>query len=156
MPPLVPLVGTTLDSWLPSFWRLGSLEQPSVWLRPHKGEQIPHLRRRLGRGRLLLYFAIRSEARRIRHPDRSFRKQKTSLHLHLHCLTRVVQGEPRKQREQSQVHLNYAESRSRSTNVSAESWLVRALLSALTPFPFGRGGGRLHSRRRIFFAEAKV
>ena len=26
--------------------RLGSLEQPSIWLRPHKGERIPHSRRR--------------------------------------------------------------------------------------------------------------
>ena len=35
--------------------RLGSFEQPSIWLRPHKGEQIPHLRRRsLGVG-LSLY-----------------------------------------------------------------------------------------------------
>ena len=69
---------------------------------------------------------------------------------------RVVQGEPRKQREQSQVHLNYAESRSRSTNVSAESWLVRTLLSALTPFPFGRGGGRLHTRKNTSFVFAKL
>ena len=38
----------------PLLWRrLGSLEQPSIWLRPHKGEQIPHLRRR-SRGRLFL------------------------------------------------------------------------------------------------------
>ena len=25
--------------------RLGALEQPSIWLRPHKGERIPHSRR---------------------------------------------------------------------------------------------------------------
>ena len=42
---------SAFSSWLPSFWRLGPSEQPSVWLRPHKGERIPHLRRRLGRGR---------------------------------------------------------------------------------------------------------
>ena len=34
--------------------RLGSLEQPPMWLRPHKGEQIPHLRRRMGGVGLLL------------------------------------------------------------------------------------------------------
>ena len=34
-------------AWLPSFRRrLGSSEQPSIWLRPHKGERIPHSRRR--------------------------------------------------------------------------------------------------------------
>ena len=30
--------------------RLGSSEQPQMWLRPHKGERIPHSRRRAGRG----------------------------------------------------------------------------------------------------------
>ena len=95
MPPLVPLVGTTLDSWLPSFWRLVSLEQPPTWLRPHKGEQIPHLRRRLDRGRLLLYFAIRSEARADSASWPVISEAKASLPEHLHCLTRVVQGERR-------------------------------------------------------------
>ena len=32
-----------------------------------------------------------------------------------------VQGEPREQREQSQIYLNYAESRSRSTNVKCNA-----------------------------------
>ena len=39
--------------------RLGSLEQPPMWLRPHKGEQIPHLRRRtVGVGLLLLLLCL--------------------------------------------------------------------------------------------------
>ena len=32
----------------PSRRRLGSLELPPVWLRPHQGERIPHSRRRTG------------------------------------------------------------------------------------------------------------
>ena len=35
--------------------RLGSSEQPPMWLRPHKGEQIPHLRRRASQGVGSLY-----------------------------------------------------------------------------------------------------
>ena len=55
--PSFPKEGTTpgctslsIPSCSLSFRRLGSLEQPPAWLLPHKGEQIPHLRRRLGWG----------------------------------------------------------------------------------------------------------
>ena len=45
---VLPLAMTFLFKNLAPFLRvrLGSLEQPPMWLRPHKGEQIPHLRRR--------------------------------------------------------------------------------------------------------------
>ena len=41
-----------------------------------------------------------------------------------------MQGEPRKQREQGQIYLNYAESRSRSTNVNAKPSLLELCRTA--------------------------
>ena len=42
------------------FGRLGSSEQPPMWLRPHQGERIPHSRRRAGWGWVFLLSRLQS------------------------------------------------------------------------------------------------
>ena len=43
---LPPFLGMIRQPKAPPFGRLGSLEQPPMWIRPHQGERIPHSRRR--------------------------------------------------------------------------------------------------------------